>query len=313
MEKHVLHLHWAMENFAFDRQKMIKNSPWSTIYKLDNVESKVSAYLKIENFNESKDYIVSPILSSFFPKNLPRQIAAKPSLRCQLMHDILLTKTKPKLEEILHIYSKIQLQDYGSNLSFLHRTSPKEVLDSFLNDLKNDNSTHRTGLSRFFTNSELSKVQEDFMKRLEKVESLFSVLEVLPNLLSHNDLHIKNVCVDSRGNLVIYDWSDCIISPAGSCLASLIGVSSLYSILTTGKGRDAETVIQYLTRLVDCDLSGRIRCAFIASGLLGALNSILLLTKIQSTNLRFINFSTGIIKTSITSILSILSDKSLNN
>ena len=285
-------LNWAAKKTLFTGAFLIKDSPWGQIIKLE-VAKKKYLYLKIETNKNSSDYLIIPVIHRHFPENIPHQIFRNIKLKCQILDDFTekgFRKHKP--EEILHVYQKIQKTILRDQLPFIQIFNSKKSLFTLIK--RTDCSDSASRFIRFIGRNNLKKYHELLTSKENNLAGYLSLANRLPTVLCHNDLHLQNTIVNKNNEVIIYDWSDSIFAPLGTCLSSLIGPLNLFNIFITGSKKKIKirnTIMSYLESFCAGDVADKqFLHSLIAASLGGSINSLLLLLESPKIPREFIPF-----------------------
>jgi hypothetical protein len=278
MPDHNSALHWASKVIPYRDASLVKSSPWSFVYRL-TIEKNIRVFLKAETYRGANEYRILPVLHSYFPQHIPEQLYSARNRKYQALKDIGMRDRKPDIAQVLKVYAAIQQSGVTAQLPFLKHASHSALLNRFLRELK---GTGRPGftLLKLFGRRQLNAFGSQLAANSKMLRRYFMLSDHLPLVLSHNDLHISNTCLDRKGNVVIYDWSDTVIAPFGHCLSSLTGAMAVFRLLILEQADDPATsraVRKYIHSFFPAGLSPLLKHAIVASVAVGAINNCLLL------------------------------------
>lgn len=290
-------LNWASCNISFIRTKLIKKSPWSSIYKL-KIKSNSYVFLKIEKNTNGIEYKILPILHKYFPDHLPEQLLNNEKRKYQLIANMNASRNiKPRIKDILKIYGRIQKADYLNQLHFLKTIDDNTTFNKIFRDLLKGSKNKNNPLAKIIGRLRCLTVYNKLSKHKKALKLYFSLSRKCPYVLSHNDLHMNNICINKKGKIIIYDWSDAVFAPLGNCFSLLIGTKNLFNSLILNSPRYLNLkndIIAYLKTFIGNKINFNcFQHAIMASALLGSLNNILLFLELELVPS---NFNKGIKK-----------------
>lgn len=221
-------LAWASDHFVIQHQELIADHPWSRVFRL---EGKIeTAYLKLFPLSDAQALEKNRLINQYFPDATPGIQAINPSLGIILSKQ---SKALPlghvssehQLKRLLSTYAKIQAQ--ATQFDELHQQLPTLDITTLLTDLLdylNPDKPLETGVNASYF---MDDPRESFgyfialSSRRAMLEHYLQKAMCLPMTINHCDLHTDNVSETEVGNMLIYDWDDAIIGPAGMSLYRL--------------------------------------------------------------------------------------------
>ncbi len=238
---------WVQSRFNVQAKELIADHPWSKVFRLQGeVET---AYLKLVPTDNKKTLETSTLIHHYFADIAPEIRASDKALGLLILREhvgIPLNElsSEIQLRKLLQTYAGMQAKamSYDEILNRLPSVNITTLLQDLLGFL-NAESSPEEGYAGggFFLDAEESK---NYALALSLRQSLLvPLLEAamqLPNTLNHGDLHTENVAEGSDGAMIIYDWDDACIAPAGLSLHLLFNGCSIIAELLTGETATAD-------------------------------------------------------------------------
>lgn len=214
-------LRWAGTVFPYTDSRLVSRRPWSTIYEMKG-DATGQAFLKIDH-GVGEEAAVLTRVAVAAPAHAPAIIAADSQRGWLLLQDHCGLPVAPDdyacLLRAIKVYAAIQasLAEKPASLAGLRHGAPASaLLDSLLQFLSAED---RGAEERSFVSQDLA---QSMFGRLHAQRSvllrLMAGADLLPLTINHNDLHHGNLALRPDGTLVLCDWSDALVGPAGMSL-----------------------------------------------------------------------------------------------
>lgn len=205
-------------------------------------------FLKTKYHPRLKETDVFPAIAGLASRHLPQAIAVDPEQGHLLLADHKGQNLgsamcqEPVLRAILEIYCEIQAKaakDSAWLARFPRRIELAGLTDSLLAflGLRADKGEIADAASFWFSGEELTEVRSIIHGSRALLDGIFSRAATLPLTLNHCDLHEQNVARRPDDSLVITDWADALIGPAG---LSMPGFMASIAVLFGGPDKTSE-------------------------------------------------------------------------
>ncbi len=237
-------LSWASQHFPFAEHYLIRDIPWSKIFRL-NSGSEV-AYLKLVPLTRLQVLKTHDVLSKHFESMVPGTIAKNEMVGLLLLQDhggieLSSDPSEMQIRKLLSTYATMQTlsMDMPEVLASVPKLALNDLVTNFLEFLKprekENISSEQTVNADFFLGSDESQEYYDvFLARKDIFDDFLKNADLLPFTLNHCDLHPENVAEKDDGSSIIYDWDDALVGPAGLSLhAVFIGCFKVVQMLNT--------------------------------------------------------------------------------
>jgi hypothetical protein len=225
-------LKWAGRHLDFDSSELLSQAPWARTYKLNGgSESAILKMVPPALVQTSKTY---PALAQSFPLNLPNVISEDEQLGLLLLRDhggqrldraTNDTQRRAMLQTYAGIQSAAELQ--LDLLSLFPTVDLRTVVPSLIDFLRKSDSSAdpsaKAGAAFFIGRSRARNYRRVLSERAELLEQEIRKAERLPLTISHGDLRPKNASALPDGTIVISNWDDASVGPAGLSLAAFFG------------------------------------------------------------------------------------------
>lgn len=259
-------LSWANQNFPNEMQHLVADHPWSKVFRLQGQTE--AAYLKLVPAHEKKVLDKTALINKYFPNFTPKLKASDLNLGALIEESVSIplgefTSQHQQLN-LLATYADIQSKatEYHEILTGLPNIDIKKLFNEFLNFL-NPEYEYEGGVGADYFMDDPREAKGYFMAlsdRRSLIEDFLSQSEVLPKTLNHCDLHTDNVSETNNGTMVIFDWDDAVIGPAGMSLYRLFnGCSHIPKLinpqdeLEVGQEHYRKLLNHYIDRLIEND------------------------------------------------------------
>ncbi len=247
-------LNWVKDKFTAHTQELIKDHPWSKVYRLQGATE--VAYLKLVPDHEKDVLNKTRLISQYFPDTVPEVTATDGDLGLLIMREfsgipLNDNPTEVQVRKLLLTYGDMQVGAARNEalLSELPWFNLEDTIQGFFDFLDPD-TTHpgEIGADYFLDPAEAGGYFKALSGRRKLLENLLTKVAPLPPTLNHCDLHAENAAETADGSMIIFDWDDAIIGPAGLSLHLLFnGCTGIYRLLNGDP--DINEEMPYLQRL----------------------------------------------------------------
>lgn len=242
-------LKWADDKLPFKQNNLVKEHPWSRVYELNS--GSTTTYLKLVPENRRHTLQVSTAIASHFDHKVPQVIAVDENLGLQLEkhHGGIELTSESSINQkrnLLTTYARIQTE--ASKARSILETIPlidiDQLTDDFIDFFKTENPDKNLQNGKInagaFLKQEDSKEYYDVLSvRKHLLKDFLKHAPLLPSTLNHCDLQTKSAAERNDGSVVIFDWDNALIGPAGLSLPKFFG--------------NAFNIYRYLWGLLDDD------------------------------------------------------------
>jgi tetratricopeptide (TPR) repeat protein len=223
-------------------KSLVSCYPWASTYRIENTEQ--TYYLKLIQPHNRHAIINSQLISQYFQEHSAEIVLINPETGVLLFRDhcgipLQQHPSAFQLRHLLHCYAAIQVS--ASKISELKEKiqtlSAKNILDHFMAFLnpQSDFVTENPGsvnATFFITPEEAQNYHLALQRRLPLLEKLLHKADALPDTLNHGDLHMQNAAETAQGEMLLIDWDDAVIAPAGLSLhLPFNGCSNIFRLL----------------------------------------------------------------------------------
>jgi Ser/Thr protein kinase RdoA (MazF antagonist) len=264
---------WAVERLDADEVETVTESGWASTYRLTGSDG--TGYLKVVPPVQRASIRHMLAVAEAFPAHVPTVIAARADEGWLLTADH--GGEPPDFDEsdddllaVLRRYATIEAQSAGSPrlLAALERIDTTLVLDELLDFLSPASARPDTDAA-----GAGARVQADYFIGAADARRYASLLQAragllrahlagcadLPPTLSHGDLHRWNVAIRPDGDVVLFDWDEAAVGPAGLSLHGLfMGCASATLVLdriaraqAPADSPDARALMAYVETLAE--------------------------------------------------------------
>lgn len=283
---------WARQNFDSQHEELVADNPWSKVYRLQGNEG--SGILKLLPRHGKNTLDKSALIHDRFGGVTPEVSAINQELGLLFMPEengIRLTElaSEKQIRKLLLTYADIQVQAAHSpgQLVSIDEINLVDLFGRLLHflDPESKKEEGKVGADFFLDPVESKNYGLALRARAQLLEPLLESACSLPPTLNHCDLHIENVLERYDGSMVILDWDDAVIGPAGLSLGIIFkGCANIEALLESNapasddpdffiKKRLINEYIEQLVRGGYADQSS-LRSALPATIFMGVMNSI---------------------------------------
>ncbi len=244
-------LDWARNHLPFDSSELVSRAPWGMTYKLSGRSGR--AYLKLLPPALSNSSVTAPALARRVPENLPEVISKDDELGLLLVrhHRGRRLDRDPSdsgRRSLLQAYAGIQAEvrqqpDLLGLFPTLDLESLVRRLLEFLDpSAPRDESNGKVGSVYFIGRTRSRRYHDPLSKRSKLIEKQILAALELPATVNHCDLRLKNATLTSSNAIILGNWDDATVGPAGLSLHALFdGCATPVAILAgASAGRGAE-------------------------------------------------------------------------
>ena len=259
-------LKWAEENAPYTQNKLVKEDPWSRIYKLNN-DSKTT-YLKLVPPNQPHILKTIERIAAQFNSSVPHVIAVNKTLGLQLEKHhggIELNSASSQIQKhrLLSTYAKIQSEaakkpEFLASIPSLNVEKLTDGLINFFKTSYTDESDNNSIINAdYFLGKKDSKEYYDVLcVRKNILKDFLTNADLLPPTLNHCDLQTTYAAERHDGSIVIYDWDNALIGPAGLSLPKFFGKAfdiyrHFWGLLEDTTKTELHSKIKLMDRYVD--------------------------------------------------------------
>lgn len=231
-------LRWVGDRFNIQKKELIADHPWSKVYRLQGQQG--TAWLKVVPNRERDVLEKNRRISEHFPAIAPEITKSDSELGLMMMPEfagIPLDEmtSETQLRKLLITYAEMQAQSATNDqlLNALPWFNLHETIEAFYAFLDPDSTTPlEVGADYFLDPAEAGGYFKALSVRRHLLEALLEKLAPLPPALNHCDLHSQNAAERADGSMIIYDWDDAIVGPAGLSLHLILdGCTNIYRLL----------------------------------------------------------------------------------
>lgn len=252
-------LEWGLQKSATDNAELIRSQPWSRVHLLKGSES--AFYLKQLPCIQNDITLKSTLIHQHYPEHVPELTASdierglmlfKDHSGVQLDHNPSPTQLKSLLQTYACVQSKA-MQD-TELLDSLPRLELAGLVSRFLDFLNPDTANladHPGANAHAFIGKKTARsYHQALILRADMLDDFCMIASELTNTLNHGDLRCRNAAQLDNGNVILYDWDDAIIGPAGLSLQGLFsGCSNIYTALTGNSSASSAPLDTYIESL----------------------------------------------------------------
>lgn len=231
---------WVQQAFPHESSQLVADHPWSKVFRLQGQEQ--AAFLKLVPHNGVDVITKTKAIHRQYAFVTPSVIASNVDYKAIILKEhrsipVGLNSSEQQLHRLLTTYATIQAETIES-ISELQPFVPRVDVDNLVQDLLDflDTEIERdntVGAAYFMDDDKEAKGY--FMAlagRKALLENFLAESEELPLTLNHCDLHTDNVSEKPDGSMLIYDWDDAMLGPAGMSLHRLFqGTSTIAKLL----------------------------------------------------------------------------------
>lgn len=228
---------WAKRMNGATELELVKAHPWSRIFRTHGSHGR--GYLKVLPEHERNALLKTRLISQSFPEIVPEITATDEKLGLLLMREIDGiplgdAAPEPQVRKLLSTYAGIQAEAAKNQalLQGLPWIRLRDVMQSFFDFLDPEISNDGVGADFFLQKEEASGYVKALTVRRGLLQRLLDKVAPLPPTLNHCDLHTGNTAEKHDGTMVIFDWDDARVGPAGMSLHRLLdGCTPIYRLL----------------------------------------------------------------------------------
>lgn len=290
---------WLNEHFQVEEKTLIRDLPWSKVYRVSNNDE--TAYLKVLPAGEEDVPNKTALINRCFPDVVPRVKAGSDALGLLLLaeHGGIQLGNHPssiQLRRVLRTYAGMQVSAAAKPplLEAIPHVDIKSLVDdflAFLNPKGKRESAAVVGAEFFLGPEKARSYHRALLARADMLKRYLGYAMQLPLTLNHCDLHPRNAAERDDGSIIIYDWDDAVIGPAGLSLHSLFsGSCRVARILDSSRNnREKENrygaLMAYVGFLVDKGYCSRslLDESIPASAMAGAMRYLMSYSKFPSS------------------------------
>ncbi len=233
---------WARNHLPFDTSELVSRAPWGMTYKLSGKSGR--AYLKLLPPALSNAPATTPALTRRFPENLPEVISKDDELGLLLVRHY----SGRRLDRdpgdggrrtLLQAYAGIQaeVRQQPDLLGLFPALELERLVTRLLEFLDpsapRDESTGKVGSVYFIGRTRSRRYHDPLSKRSKLIEKQILAAQRLPATINHCDLRLKNATLTSSNAIILGNWDDATVGPAGLSLHALFdGCATPVAILT---------------------------------------------------------------------------------
>lgn len=322
-------LSWANEKFPAHSQQLVSDHPWSKVFRLQGQNE--AAYLKLVPSHEQTVLDKNALINKHFGNVTPKIKATDKKLGVMVIEEQISiplgnSTSEEQIWRLLQAYAAIQgkAKDIEELTSALPRIDVKKLMDDFLQYLNPDNP-HKNGVGAHFFMDDPAEAKAYFTALTDRKDLLNGFMEAinaLPPTLNHCDLHTDNVSEREDGSIIIYDWDDAVIGPAGMSLYRLLeGCSHTADLLDDNKDVDESQlpyrrmIKTYENALMESGYADKetLRRALPAAVLAGSIQSLLSYQKFPQDDYFYKKDISEIIRTRVEDIVHLCDLLALRN
>lgn len=223
-------LDWARSHLQFDSSELVSNAPWARTYKLHGRSDQ--AFLKLLPPACSQSTTTTPVLARQFPHHLPEVISRDAELgllllRYQRGRRLDRDASDDERRRLLNTYAGIQAKvSKKSDLLGLFPTLDLEDLVPRLLDFLNPSAPRgesggKVGSVYFLGRTKSRRYHDALYARSDLLAKQIALAGQLPATVNHCDLRLKNATVIRDDTIVLTNWDDATVGPAGLSLHAL--------------------------------------------------------------------------------------------
>ncbi|CAA6824799.1 MAG: Kanamycin B dioxygenase [uncultured Thiotrichaceae bacterium] len=231
---------WVQQAFPHESSKLVADHPWSKVFRLQGQEH--AAFLKVLPPNHADVINKTKAIHRHYAFVTPSVIASNADYQAIILKEhrsvpVGQHSSEHQLHRLLTSYATIQaeaVENISELQHFVPRVDGENLTQNLLDFLNSEIERDTTVGAGYFMDDE-KDARRYFMAlsdRKELLDNFLAESEELPLTLNHCDLHTDNVSEKSDGSMLIYDWDDAMLGPAGMSLHRLFqGVSSIAKLM----------------------------------------------------------------------------------
>lgn len=220
---------WALAHFPANRVEHIRDMPWSQLFRLHGEQD--TAYLKVVPNHRQANLAATVAISEHFPQQLPKVLAFDADTATLLLQNHggeSLLDTPQHHSKLLQTYAHIQAHSaqQASLLNAVPACNTEALALRLQEFLNSDSPLYRTEqkltLDYFLGKPSAAKYYTLLSNRLAQLQQYTQQAQALPLTLNHGDLRLPNAAIRKQ-QVILFDWDEASIAPAGLSLHSLFG------------------------------------------------------------------------------------------
>lgn len=227
---------WVKQSFPHESSQLVADHPWSKVFRLQGQEQ--AAFLKIVPPNHADVINKTKAIHHRYAFLTPSVIASNEDYRAIILKEhrsvpVGLHSSEQQLHRLLTTYATIQaeaIENIGELQPFVPRVDVGNLVQDLLDFLNPEIERDGTVAAGYFMDDE-KEAKGYFMALSDRkalLDDFLAKSDDLPLTLNHCDLHTDNVSEKPDGSMLIYDWDDAILGPAGMSLHRLFqGTSTI--------------------------------------------------------------------------------------
>lgn len=223
-------LEWARNFLQFESSELLSQAPWARTYKLNGRSD--SAILRMVPLALVQTQKTFPVLAQHFPLNLPNVISRDEQLGLLLLRfhggqPLDRNGSDEQRRAVLETYANIQSRaerqlDLLSQFPVVDLSTVVPQLMEFL-DGSSPDVRQRTGAAFFIGRTTARNYRRVLSERTDLLDQAVREAERLPLTISHGDFRLKNASELPDGTILLSNWDDASVGPAGLSLAAFFG------------------------------------------------------------------------------------------
>lgn len=238
-------LQWIEENTdTVTSIDIVTRHPWAETFRVRT--PKDTYYAKSLPSSQRAALKAMPEIARQFSGLVPGVLAVSPENGFLLLsdhqgHSLHSLEGHDRTSDLLTTYARMQATAYKQEnlIALMPSLNLHELTDRLIRYFQGGESvesgTGIVGAAHFIGEQKAAYYAHQLMIRAHVLESVIERSSVLPPTINHCDLRQQNVAVREDGSLVLFDWDDSIVGPAGLSLHNFFSGCSLpLSILIDG-------------------------------------------------------------------------------
>lgn len=217
---------WLANHLTGDAScELITNHPWAQTFRLQTEDAVY--FLKLLPGSQRANLSLVSLLAKHFPGNVPVVVASSEEHGLLLLRDhqgepASSAKHGDLDRRIVETYAEIQAHAISHSDLLVPRSadSPRDLPDRLINFFTAQVvASGFVAAEHFLGQEEAGKYADRLSLRLPLLQDhIQRALDRLPTTINHGDLRHKNVAIREDQTVVLFDWDDASVGPAGYSL-----------------------------------------------------------------------------------------------